>query len=55
MVIYNLGTTAKPFIVRTVADLHNTAQYRDREVMPLPFDEAVSYFISFAKKALAFF
>ena len=50
-----LTATSAPIVVGARADLHHPAQHRHR-ILALPFaDEAVLHFISFAKKALAFF
>ena len=53
--INQLARAFAPVVVSRLADLHNPAQNRDRVVGSFDLDETKLYFISFAKKAEAFF
>jgi hypothetical protein len=52
--IDDMHPTVAPAVVSAAVDLHNPSQDPHREIALLLLDEAVSHFISFAKKALDF-
>src|SRR5690606_32228756 len=49
------SAAATPFVIGAGADLHHPTQKGHRVINLLVLDEAIFHFISFAKKALAFF